>query len=134
MRSSDDPRPSASDPDSGEDVDQDPGEDFEARIEQADRPFASESFGTTAEEQEEGESLDQRLAEERPDGPTLDTTLSLEDVDAPDDEAELVGQGTIEHDPFVAPEEAAMTVRESAPGAVDHADEHDEPYDDLEDE
>ncbi len=36
----------------------------------------------------------------------------------------MVGQASLEHDPFVAPEEAAMTVREEAPGAVDHPDEH----------
>src|SRR6266508_6367203 len=112
MSASDDSQSPARDDDGGEDLEEDPGEELEAMIEQADRPFASESFGTTAEEQEEGESLDQRLAEERPDGPTLDTTLSLEDVDAPDDEAELVGQGTIEHDPFVAPQEAAMRSEE----------------------
>jgi hypothetical protein len=35
-----------------------------------------------------------------------------------------VGRATFEHDPFVAPEEAAMTVRDRAPGAVDHAEEH----------
>src|SRR5437016_11533664 len=106
MSISEDPRPPDRDAEGGEDPDEDPGEDLEAMIEQADRPFASESFGTTAEEQEEGESLDQRLAEERPDRLTVDTTLAIEDVDAPDDEAELVGQGTIEHDPFVTPEEA----------------------------
>ena len=33
--------------------------------EQADRPFASGSFGTTAQEQEEGETLEQQLGEER---------------------------------------------------------------------
>src|SRR5690349_21782084 len=108
MRDSENSRPHASDPDSGEDLGEDPGEDLEAMIEQADRPFASDSFGTTAEEQEEGESLDQRLAEEAPSRSTVDSTLSIEDVDAPDDEPELVGEGTIEHDPFVAPEEAAM--------------------------
>lgn len=124
MTASADSRPHASDPDTGEDLDEDPGEDLEAMIEQADRPFASDSFGTTAEEQEEGESLDQRLAEERESRPTVDSTLAIEDVDAPDDEAELVGQATIEHDPFAAPEEAAMTVREAPPGAVDHPDEH----------
>jgi hypothetical protein len=124
MRDSNDSRPHASDPDSGEDLDEDPGEDLEAMIEQADRPFASESFGTTAEEQEEGESLDQRLAEERPSRPAIDSTLAIEDVDAPDDEKDMVGQASLEHDPFVAPEEAAMTVREEAPGAVDHPDEH----------
>jgi hypothetical protein len=124
MRDSDNSRPHASDPDSGEDLDEDPGEELEAMIEQADRPFASESFGTTAEEQDEGEPLDQRLAEERPSRPIVDSTLAIEDFDAPDDENELVGHASIEHDPFVAPEEAAMTVREGAPGAVDHPDEH----------
>jgi hypothetical protein len=124
MRDSDNSRPNASDPDSGEELDEDPGEDFEAMIEQADRPFASESFGTTAEEQEEGEPLDQKLAEERPSRPAIDSTLAIEDVDAPDDEKDMVGQASLEHDPFVAPEEAAMTVREEAPGAVDHPDEH----------
>ena len=134
MRNFDGARPSASDPDTGEDLEEDPGEDFEARIEQADRPFASDSFGTTAEEQEEGEPFDQRLAEERPDSPAVDSTLAIEDVDGPDDEAEMVGQGTLERDPFVAPEEAAMTVRDRAPGAVDHPDDHGEADDDLEDE
>ncbi len=134
MRNFDGARPSASDPDTGEDLDEDPGEDFEAKLEQADRPFASDSFGTTAEEQEEGEPFDQRLAEERPDSPAVDSTLAIEDVDGPDDEAEMVGQGTLERDPFVAPEEAAMTVRDRAPGAVDHPDDHGEADDDLEDE
>jgi len=134
MRNFDGARPSASDPDTGEDLDEDPGEDFEAKLEQADRPFASDSFGTTAEEQEEGEPFDQRLAEERPDSPAVDSTLAIEDVDGPDDEAEMVGQGTLERDPFVAPEEAAMTVRDRAPGAVDHPDDHGEADDDLEEE
>ena len=135
MRASDDSRPPASDPDSGEDLEEDPGEELEAMIEQADRPFASESFGTTAEDQEEGESLDQRLGEERPDKPPLDLQLAIEDVDAPDDEKELVGQASLEHDPFVAPEEAAMTVRDRAPGAVDHPDDDDvDPYDEPSEE
>jgi hypothetical protein len=89
-------------------------------IEQADHPFASESFGTTAEEQEEGESLDQRLAEERPSKSPLDLQLAIEDFDAPDEEKQLVGLASFEHDPFVAPEEAAMTVRDTALGATDH--------------
>ena len=41
------------DPEGGPDPDEDAGEELEAMIEQADRPFASDSFGTTAEEQEE---------------------------------------------------------------------------------
>jgi hypothetical protein len=107
----------------GEDPDEDPGEELEAMIEQADRPFASDSFGTTAEEQEEGESLDQRLAEERPSREPLDVQLAIEDFDAPDDEQQLVGRASVEHDPFVAPEEAAMTIRDTAPGATDHPEE-----------
>ena len=103
-----------------EDPDDDPGEELEAMIEQADHPFATESFGTTAEEQEQGESLDQRLAEERPSKPPLDDQLAIEDFDAPDEEKQLVGRASLEHDPFVAPEEAAMTVRDRAPGIVDH--------------
>ncbi len=43
----------------------------------------------------------------------------------PDDEKEMVGRASLEHDNFVAPEEAAMTVRDRAPGAVDHPDDDD---------
>jgi hypothetical protein len=123
MSISEDSQPPDRDAEGGEDPDEDPGEDLEAMIEQADRPFATESFGTTAEEQEEGESLDQRLAEEQPSRSPLDLELALEDLDAPDEEKQLVGLGSFEHDPFVAPEEAAMTVRDTAPGATDHAEE-----------
>jgi hypothetical protein len=107
----------------GEDLDEDPGEELEAMIEQADSPFASESFGTTAEEQLEGESLDQRLAEERPSTPPLDLQLAIEDFDTPDEEQQMVGLASLERDRFVAPEEAAMTVRDRAPGAVDKVDD-----------
>jgi hypothetical protein len=135
MSISEDSRPPDRDAEGGEDADEDPGEELEAMIERADRPFASESFGTTAEEQEEGESLDQRLGEERPDKPSLDRQLAIEDFDAPDDEKEMVGQASLEHDHFVAPEEAAMTVRDRAPGAVDHPDDDNvEPYDESSEE
>lgn len=103
-------------------------------IEQADHAFGSESFGTTAEEQERGESLDQRLAEEQPSRPTVDAELAIEDTDEPDDESELVGDASIEHDPFAAPEEAAMTVRDDAPGGIDNPDdEYVELYDESQD-
>jgi hypothetical protein len=111
------------DAEDGEDPDEDPGEELEAMIEQADRPFASDSFGTTAEEQEEGESLDQRLEEERPSRNAADRQLAIEDFDAPDEEKQLVGRASFEFDPFIAPEEAAMTVRDRAPGASDHPEE-----------
>lgn len=113
----------------------DAGEGLEAMIEHADRAFAAESFGTTAQEQLRGESLDERLSEERPDHPVVDVELAIEDVDAPDDEPQMVGEVVIEHDPLVAPEEAAMTIRDRAPGAVDHAgDEYVELYDETIDE
>ena len=47
MSISEDPRPPDRDAEGGEDADEDPGEELEAMIEQADRPFASESFVTT---------------------------------------------------------------------------------------
>jgi hypothetical protein len=123
MSISEDSRRPDRDAEGGEDPGEDPGEELEAMIEQADHPFASDSFGTTAEEQEEGESLDQRLAEERLSREPLDVQLAIEDFEAPDEEKQLVGQASFEHDPFVAPEEAAMTVRDTAPGATDHPEE-----------
>jgi hypothetical protein len=95
-----------------EDPEQDPGERLEAAIEQADHPLGSESFGTTAEEGSRGESLDQRLAQERPSEAPTDAALVIEDSDDPDEEGEMVGDASLEQDPFVAPEEAAVHVRE----------------------
>jgi hypothetical protein len=103
----------------GGDPEEDPGEEIEAIIEHADRPFGAESFGITAEEEEEGESLDQRLSEEGPDTRISDVRLGLEDES--DEEGELVAEATVEHDPNVAPEEAAMRIRKRAPGGVDDA-------------
>jgi hypothetical protein len=118
--SDDDARSSGAQADDAQDVEDDPGEDLEALIEQADRPFASESFGTTALEQEEGESLDDLLAEERPSRPAAEGGFAIEDLAASDEEEQLVGEGSFERDPFVAPEDAALTIRPGAPGAVDH--------------
>ena len=104
--------------------DADDGDELEATIMQADRAFAAESVGTTAEEGLEGESLDQRLAEERPDRPTVDETLSVVDEGVSDEEDELVGDAVTQRDEFASPEEAAMSVLDSAPGAADHDDPH----------
>jgi hypothetical protein len=103
----------------GGDPEEDPSEDLEAMIEHADRPFGAESFGTTVEEEEEGESLDQRLSEEQPDSRISDVRLAIEDDAAADEEGEMVGEASVEHDPFVSPEEAAMRIRKRAPGGVD---------------
>ncbi len=104
--------------------DGDEGDELEAAIMQADHAFGAESTGTTAEEALEGESLDERLAEERPDRPAVDALLSVVDEGLTDDEDELVGDGVVERDEFASPEEAAVTVRDRAPGATDHADPH----------
>lgn len=114
--------PERLDPD--QDPGDDPGEDLEAMIELADHAFGAESFGVTAEEQVQGESLERRLAEERPDGRPNDVEIAIEDFDAPDDEPQMVGEAAIEHDPLVAPEEAALSIRDRAPGAVDHEDDY----------
>jgi hypothetical protein len=117
-------RPSGADSD--DEWDDGSGEALEEMIEHADRPLGTESFGTTADEQERGEPIDSRLARERTDRPTLDAELGIIDEDVPDDESEMVAEAIGERNPFVAPEESAMSVREEAPGAVDHPDDHGE--------
>jgi hypothetical protein len=107
-----------------EPTDADDGDEQEAAIMRADHAFAAESFGTTAEEALEGESLDARLAEERPERPGADEALSVLDEGPSDDEDELVGDVVRERDEFAAPEESALTVRDRAPGATDRSDPH----------
>ena len=104
--------------------DADEGDELEAAIMQTDHAFGAESVGTTAEEGLEGETLDQRLAEERPERPTTDEALSVVDDGLSDDEIELVGDAVTQRDEFASPEEAAMSVRDDAPGATDHDDPH----------
>jgi hypothetical protein len=104
--------------------DADESDELEAAIMQADHAFGAESVGTTAEEGLEGESLDQRLAEERPDRASTDEALSVVDEGLSDEEDELVGDAVTQRDEFASPEEAAMSVRDTAPGATDHDDPH----------
>jgi hypothetical protein len=104
--------------------DADEGDELEAEIMQADHAFGAESVGTTVEEELAGETLDQHLAEERPDRPGVDAALSVVDEGPTDDEEELVGDAVIERDEFVSPEEAALSVRDSVPGATNHDDPH----------
>ncbi len=120
------------DPNADVDPEDDAGEDLEAMIEQADHAFGAESFGTTAEEELRGESLDQRLSEERADPPKNDTELAIEDSDTVDDEAQLVAEATTQREAYVAPEDAAVSVRDTAPGGVDHeGDEYVELFDET---
>jgi hypothetical protein len=106
--------------------DADDGDELEAAIMQTDHAFGAESVGTTAEEALQGETLDQRLAEERPERQSIDEALSVVDEGPSDDEIELVGDAVTQRDEFASPEEAAMSVRDDAPGATDHEDPHSE--------
>ena len=66
----------------------DPGDDpLDRGVAPPERWSAGMRFGTTADEQEEGESLDQLLAEEEPDG-ALDDDDDLAEDDEDSDEAE----------------------------------------------
>jgi hypothetical protein len=104
--------------------DADDSDELEAAIMQTDHAFGAESVGTTAVEGLEGESLDERLAQERSERPSIDEVLSVVDEGVSDDEDELVGDAVLERDEFASPEEAALSVRDNAPGATDHDDPH----------
>ena len=118
-----------------EDDDEVESEELEADILRANRPFASDRFGTTAEEALEGEPLDRALGREEPEGTERasgETYVVLDEgAGRPHVEDELVGEAAPSGDPFAAPEEAALTVTDEAPGATDHADPH--PVDEDED-
>jgi hypothetical protein len=104
--------------------DADEGDELEAAIMQTDHAFGAESPGTTADEAREGESLEELLAEERSERPAVDEALAVVDEGLSDEEDELVGEAVTERDEFASPEEQAITVRDRAPGATDHADPH----------
>ena len=104
--------------------DSDEGDELEAEIMQADHAFGAESRGTTAEEAERGESLDELLAEERPERMAVDESFAVVDPGLEDDEEELVGEAVLEGDEFASPEEQAITVRDRVPGATDREDPH----------
>jgi hypothetical protein len=64
------------------------------------------------------------LAEERPDRPSIDVALSVVEEGPSDNEEQLVADAVVERDESVAPEEAALSERDSLPGAADHDDPH----------
>ena len=100
------------------------GEEQEAEIMRADHPFGMGLRGTTAAEALEGESIDDELRQERPEAEPVDETFEVEADGTPDVEDELVGEGFLVEDGFASPEEAALSVRDDAPGATDHEDPH----------
>jgi hypothetical protein len=104
--------------------DEDGDEQLEAEIMRADRPFGADDPGTTEEEALAGVDLDEALARERPEARTTDEVVGLADDGAPDAEGELIGEDSLEQDDFASPEESALSVRTTAPGATDHDDPH----------
>jgi hypothetical protein len=104
--------------------DENDGEELEAEIMGADHAFGAEAEGTTAEEQRQSLSIDDALARERPEAPVTDAAVGLEADGVPDAEGELVADGSVEEDEFTSPEEAAISIRDDAPGATDHDDPH----------
>ena len=100
--------------------DRDP-EDYEA----PDEPEGAFEDDTTASGQREGETIDARLARERPDrgGRDRDTerTGRLSEEDGPDEEGELLGELADDDEDDLSAEEAAVHVRENAPGATSGA-------------
>ena len=116
MVSRDDPR------DEGDDEVE--GDELEASIMRADHAFGAELPGTTAAEAAAGESLDEALAQERAEPEAIEEVVSLFDDGVPDVEDELTGDAVVERDEFATPEEAALSVRDSVPGATDHDDPH----------
>ncbi len=110
--------------DSDDPWDGDDGSELEAEIMRADHAFGAELRGTTPEEAIAGQGLDEALARERPEGRTTEEALGVVDDGVPDEEGNLVAEGSVEHDDFASPEEVALSVRDEAPGATDHADPH----------
>ena len=100
------------------------GDELEASIMRADHAFGAELPGTTASEAAAGESLDKALAQERAEPDANDEVVSLVDDGVRDVEDELAADAVTERDEFASPEEAALSVRESVPGATDHDDPH----------
>ena len=103
------------------------GDPQEGLVVPRDTPRALDEHGTTAEEQREGESLDERLEREQPDGPPGPEPGSVVPVEE--------GSGlTDEEKDEVAPageapegrsaEEEAVRIEDEAPGGVDGPDSY----------
>ena len=99
------------------DDDDDPGETMEDYISGMDRPVGSYDH-TTAEEQREGDTIDERTRREQPQRERPDTSVDLvddADGDGSDDEGFMMGEAE-RPDGVEAPEQAAVHVVDHAPG------------------
>jgi hypothetical protein len=109
--------------------DGDDGEELEAEIMRADRPFGADLRGTTACEALAGDSLDQGLAQELPERPPVDESLPSATTASRTSRASSSRKARLRRTGSRLPEEAALSVRYEAPGATDHDDPH--PVDDA---
>ncbi len=121
-------RPSQLTPSEGpspNDADDDPGEAIEDMISDMDGDQGADE-DTTATEQSGGDTIDDRTRREQPQRVRRNTSVDLVDDDGEDGidrEGELVADvDSIEG--HIAPELAAMHVRDDAPGVVDHPDDY----------
>ena len=107
------------------DDDADSGEAMEDFISGMDHTLGAEDH-TTAEEQLEGDTIDERTRREHPQNirphEHLDITDGM-DADEPDDEAALIGEAAGSFGPE-APELEAMRIVDDLPGATDHPDDY----------
>jgi hypothetical protein len=103
----------------------DPQDQLEDLMESLDRPLGIDDR-TTATEQVEGDSLDEALAREARvrDSNDLGDPKRFEaliDEDEPDEEPELIGEEAPQVDGVQSAEEAAVRIRNDAPGGADDA-------------
>jgi|SRR5919108_3680977 hypothetical protein len=104
------------------------GDSQEGLLTPGDEPRAADRFGTTAEEQREGETLDEKLAEERPDRRPQRSTSMGRLVEpgsgVTDREKEEVAEEAEEDRSGLSPEETAMREEEEPKGLTDGPDQY----------
>ena len=108
------------------DVDRDPGEALEDMISDMDR-YEGADDDTTASEQRDGDTIDDRTRREQPQRVRRNSSVDLFDDGGGDDGVDREKDLVAETDPIdgpLAPELAAMHVRDDAPGVVDHPDDY----------
>ncbi|MET0802219.1 MAG: hypothetical protein ABWZ53_13760 [Actinomycetota bacterium] len=107
------------------DDDADEGEAMETFISGMDRPLGSEDH-TTAEEQREGDTIDDRTRREQPQRERPDTSVDLvdgADESGVDRDPEMVADAE-EPDGPEGPEQAAVHIVDNEPGVTDHPDDY----------
>jgi hypothetical protein len=110
------------------DVDDDPGEALEDYISELDAPLGVND-AVTPEDQLEGDTIDRFNRREDRVGRRPDTSVDLTDGDEDDgidDVPELVAEVNAPGEGPEAPEQAAVHIRDDAPGVVDHPDDYEE--------